>query len=82
MINSAQLVAFSCAQIGISLTDDQFKPNTNAVIIIVFATCHKHFNCLYVVSPVGGLTEIQHTLCERQEPAVKVQSREQRWILE
>lgn len=73
MINSAQLVAFSCAQIGISLTDDTFKPNTNAV---------KHFNCLYVVSPVGGLTEIQHTLCERQEPAVKVQSRGQSWILE
>lgn len=74
-LSGHSLVAFSGAQNGISLTDGKFKPNTNAVIIITFTTCHKHFSCLYVVSPVGGLTEMQHNLCEKQERAVKVQSR-------
>lgn len=81
-LSGHSLVAFSGAQNGISLTDGKFKPNTDAVIIITFTTCHKHFSCLYVVSPVGGLTEVQHTARKTRTCSVQVQSHGHSWILE
>jgi len=43
--------------------------------LLIYLQDVNHFSCMNVVSPEGGPTEtLQHTLPERREPVLKVQS--------